>query len=138
MPDRRSGERLADGNTYCQRHSLSAAGYFRGQRLRQLHAAEALVEIPLMDLPHRVEVGAKARFDDLGKHRPAILAALTVAHREVREILGRVSGVAWLVLTLLYGSGMRLKECLQLRVQHIDFSQNGRRRPAAAACPAAR
>ncbi len=43
---------------------------------------------------------------------------------EVREILGRVREVPWLILTLLYGTGMRLNECLQLRVQHIDFRQN--------------
>ncbi len=44
--------------------------------------------------------------------------------KEVREILGRVRGVPWLVLALLYGTGMRLNECLRLRVQHIDFRQN--------------
>ncbi|MCP3994132.1 MAG: integron integrase [bacterium] len=43
---------------------------------------------------------------------------------EVREILGRLDGVPWIVLTLLYGTGMRLMECLRLRVQSIDFAQN--------------
>ncbi len=43
---------------------------------------------------------------------------------EVREILGRVEGTPWIVLTLLYGTGMRLMECLRLRVQSIDFAQN--------------
>ncbi len=56
------------------------------------------------------------------KRRRRIPVVLT--RDEVREILRHVDGLAWLVLTLLYGTGMRLKECLQLRVQHIDFRQN--------------
>ena len=42
----------------------------------------------------------------------------------MRAILGHVDGVPWIVLTLLYGTGMRLMECLRLRVQSIDFAQN--------------
>ncbi len=56
------------------------------------------------------------------KRRRRIPVVLT--RDEVREILCRVRGVPWLVLTLLYGTGMRLKECLQVRVQHIDFQRN--------------
>lgn len=43
---------------------------------------------------------------------------------EVRSILAQVRGTPWLILTLLYGTGMRLMECLRLRVQHIDFEKN--------------
>jgi site-specific recombinase XerD len=32
--------------------------------------------------------------------------------------------VPWIALTLLYGTGMRLMECLRLRVQDVDFAQN--------------
>lgn len=56
------------------------------------------------------------------KRRRRIPVVLTCD--EVREILSGVNGVPWLVLTLLYGTGMRLNECLQLRVQHIDFKRN--------------
>ncbi len=56
------------------------------------------------------------------KRRRRIPVVLT--RDEVREILLHVRGVPWLVLTLLYGSGLRLDECLQLRVQHIDFQPN--------------
>ncbi|MEE8523171.1 MAG: tyrosine-type recombinase/integrase [Thermoanaerobaculia bacterium] len=47
-----------------------------------------------------------------------------MTREEVGEIFRRVDGVPWLALTLLYGTGMRLMECLRLRVQDIDFSQN--------------
>ena len=40
---------------------------------------------------------------------------------EVNRILGELRGVPWLVASLLYGSGMRIGECLQLRVKDLDF-----------------
>ena len=55
------------------------------------------------------------------KRRRRIPVVLT--RDEVREILRHVDGVPWIVLTLLYGTGMRLMECLRLRVQNIDFAQ---------------
>jgi integron integrase len=40
---------------------------------------------------------------------------------EVRSILVQLDGAKWLVASLLYGTGMRLSECLQLRVKDLDF-----------------
>ncbi len=40
---------------------------------------------------------------------------------EVRTVLGRLDGVPQIVAELLYGSGRRLLECLQLRVKDVDF-----------------
>jgi integron integrase len=40
---------------------------------------------------------------------------------EVRNILSRLEGTAWLMASLLYGSGLRLQECCTLRVKDIDF-----------------
>lgn len=40
---------------------------------------------------------------------------------EVQEILNNVKGVFKLILSLMYGSGLRLSECLRLRVKDIDF-----------------
>jgi integrase len=42
---------------------------------------------------------------------------------EVRAVLGRLEGVCWLVASLLYGAGLRLQECLELRVKDIDFDR---------------
>jgi integron integrase len=42
---------------------------------------------------------------------------------EVREVLGRLDGVHWLVAALLYGAGLRLMEALRLRVQDVDFKR---------------
>lgn len=40
---------------------------------------------------------------------------------EVRQVLGELSGVHWLIASILYGAGLRLMECLRLRVKDIDF-----------------
>jgi len=41
---------------------------------------------------------------------------------EVACVLGRLSGVHWLVACLQYGSGLRLLESVRLRVKDLDFS----------------
>jgi integron integrase len=40
---------------------------------------------------------------------------------EVREVLLHLNGTPRLIATLLYGTGMRLMECLRLRVKDLDF-----------------
>jgi integron integrase len=42
---------------------------------------------------------------------------------EVQAVLSRLSGTHWLVASLLYGTGMRIMECLRLRVKDIDFKR---------------
>ena len=41
---------------------------------------------------------------------------------EIKAVLDHLSGDKWLMASLLYGSGLRLMECLQLRVQALDFA----------------
>lgn len=44
--------------------------------------------------------------------------------KEVKAVLDQLSGVNWIMVNLLYGSGLRLLECLRLRVKDIDFDYN--------------
>ena len=52
--------------------------------------------------------------------RPARLP-LVFTKEEVKEILAQLQQQNWLMASLLYGAGLRLRECLNLRVKDIDF-----------------
>jgi integron integrase len=47
---------------------------------------------------------------------------VVMTREEVKAVLGQLSGDKWLMASLLYGAGLRLMECLRLRVQEIDFA----------------
>ena len=52
--------------------------------------------------------------------KPARLPAV-LTREEVARLLAAMSGAKHLMASLLYGSGLRLRECLKLRVKDIDF-----------------
>lgn len=53
------------------------------------------------------------------EHVPVVLTP-----GEARAAIEEVEGTSRLVVPLLYGSGLRLMECLQLRVKDIDFARH--------------
>lgn len=71
-------------------------------------------EVLGIDLPWLTDVASARQ----GKRLPVVL---TVA--EVQAVLARVIGTRGLMLRLLYGSGLRLMECVRLRVKDVDFGQ---------------
>jgi integron integrase len=56
-------------------------------------------------------------------NRPKRLPTV-LTRQEVRSILGNLAGLEWIMTLLLYGAGLRLMECLRLRVKDVDFSSN--------------
>lgn len=52
--------------------------------------------------------------------RPARLPTVLTS-AEVRRLLAAMRGTRWLMASLLYGAGLRLRECLKLRVKDVDF-----------------
>jgi len=47
-----------------------------------------------------------------------------LAREEVQALLAQMEGRPWLLASLLYGTGMRLMECMRLRVKDVDFARN--------------
>lgn len=48
---------------------------------------------------------------------------VVLTEAEVRSLLLNMSGVEWLIASVLYGSGMRLMEGIRLRVKDLEFSR---------------
>jgi integron integrase len=49
---------------------------------------------------------------------------VVMTREEVKAVLANLSGDKYIMASLMYGAGLRLMECLRLRVQDIDFSRN--------------
>lgn len=64
---------------------------------------------------------------DLGEviraRRPERLPVV-MTREEVKAVLANLTGDTWLMAAIMYGAGLRLMECLRLRVQDVDFSRN--------------
>jgi integrase len=65
---------------------------------------------------------------ELGRLAPVVRAKrsehlpVVLTRDEVRAVLHRLDGVMWLAVSMLYGAGLRLSECLGLRVKDLDFA----------------
>ncbi len=59
--------------------------------------------------------------DDVVRARQPRRLPNVLSREEVAAVLSRLEGIPQLVVLLLYGTGMRILECLRLRVQDIDF-----------------
>ena len=46
---------------------------------------------------------------------------VVLTREEVRLLLAQLDGTLWLTVSLIYGGGLRLMECLRLRVKDMDF-----------------
>ena len=54
--------------------------------------------------------------------RPTRRLPSVLTHEEVQAVLAHMSGTPKLMVEILYGSGLRLQECITLRVKDIDFA----------------
>src|SRR3990167_7110023 len=61
-------------------------------------------------------------FDDLVRAKRPVRLPVVLSEAEVRKLLEQLDGVTWLMASLLYGAGLRLQECLTLRVKDVDFA----------------
>ena len=63
-------------------------------------------------------------FSDFGRAKRGRKLPTVLSRQEAATLVGHLSGQHWLIGSLLYGSGLRLMECLRLRVKDIDFDRN--------------
>lgn len=61
--------------------------------------------------------------DDVVRAKTPQRLPVVLTRQEVTDVLARMSGVYDLLARLLYGTGMRLMECVRLRVKDVDFDR---------------
>jgi integron integrase len=61
--------------------------------------------------------------DVIRARRPKRLPVV-LTREEVKAVLAQLTSDKWLMASLMYGAGLRLMECLRLRVQDVDFARN--------------
>jgi integron integrase len=61
--------------------------------------------------------------EDTPRAKSPVRLPLVLSRSEVRALIARLPGRFWLVGSLMYGSGVRLEECLRLRLKDIDFDR---------------
>lgn len=94
-----TGQRVSSST---QNQALSAVLFLYRHVLRiEVGGVE---QVPRAKMPHRVPV--------------------VCSRKEVGTILKSIHGTVWIVVALLYGAGLRLQECLELRVKDLDFDRH--------------
>jgi integron integrase len=68
-----------------------------------------------------MEVGA---IEQVARARVPVRVPVVLSRDEVGVIMKHVTGQVWLIVVLLYGAGLRIQECLELRVKDIDFDRH--------------
>lgn len=61
--------------------------------------------------------------DDVHRAKRALHLPVVLTRDEVKRLLAQLEGTVWLMAGLTYGGGLRLFECLRLRVKDIDFDR---------------
>ncbi|MHB8149976.1 MAG: integron integrase [Desulfobulbia bacterium] len=62
-------------------------------------------------------------FSSFGRAKRGRKLPTVLSRQEAAALVGHLSGQHWLIGSLLYGSGLRLMECLRLRIMDIDFER---------------
>lgn len=72
---------------------------------------------------HVLNIEINGKIDAERAKRPKRLPVV-LSRVEIDRLMSHLDGVYWLMAGLLYGAGLRLMECVRLRVKDIDFHQH--------------
>ncbi len=78
----------------------------------------------LLFLYHEVLRQKVERIEEVVRAKAHQRLPVVLTRDEVRIVLKHLDGTPWLMAMLLYGSGLRLMECAQLRIKDVDFGAN--------------
>lgn len=61
--------------------------------------------------------------DGVVRAKRAVRLPIVLTRDEVRAVLAEMHGTPWLMVSLMYGAGLRLLECARMRVKDVDFGR---------------
>lgn len=74
---------------------------------------------------YRTVLGRKiGELGEIARARRPSRLPVVMTRDEVSAVLRNLTGTPWLMASLMYGAGLRLTECVSLRVQDLDFARN--------------
>lgn len=62
--------------------------------------------------------------ENVVRAKQSIRLPVVLTVEQIHCVLARLDGREWLMASLLYGTGMRLMECIRLRIKDISFEKN--------------
>ena len=68
-----------------------------------------------------VDVGA---IEHVPRARMPIRVPVVLSREEVRRVIEKLTGTMWIIVVLLYGAGLRIQDCVELRVKDVDFDRH--------------
>jgi integron integrase len=91
---------------------------------RQVAAATQNQALSALLFLYREVLGIElAWLDDLERAQRPQRLPVVLTHAEACRVLAHLNGRHWLMASLLYGTGLRLMECVRLRVKDIEFER---------------
>ena len=72
---------------------------------------------------HVLSMEINGKIDAERAKRPKRLPVV-LSRQQVDRIMAQLRGIYWLMAGLMYGAGLRLMECVRLRVKDVDFDQH--------------
>jgi integron integrase len=89
---------------------------------KQVAAATQNQALSALIFLYREVLGKEIRWmENLERAKLPQRLPVVLTETEVRHVLAHLAGRNWLMASLLYGAGLRLMECIRLRVKDIDF-----------------
>lgn len=67
-------------------------------------------------------LGTLDTLDTLVRAQSPVRIPVVLRRDEVTAILARLGGSVWLIASLMYGAGLRVLECCELRVKDVDVA----------------
>jgi integron integrase len=118
-------------------------GHYPGRHPRDMGAEEVIAFLTHLAVDHHITASTQNQalsalvflyrdlyerdlegLDRTVRARAPRVLPVVLTRSEVGAVLAKLEGVNWLCACLLYGSGLRLLECLRLRVKDLDFGHH--------------